>query len=122
MNHNLFIEIIKNHSRFSDDEDFMFREVDRNIYFEKRTANIGFRLSFAYTPYGDNFHVHALGAYERFNEVEEVLQQLLDSDIQSYYTIHVSPDESDIPPNLPHIKTENNFHFEIKEPEEYVFS
>lgn len=113
MDYKSFIELVRQECRFLENDGYTFREVDRNIWYEKVGETEGHGISFAYTIYGNNFHVHALGAYKRFNAVEIFLQKRSGGELIDYYTIHVGPNESDLPTDLPYNKTKNNIHFEI---------
>jgi hypothetical protein len=115
MDHKLFIENIMSELPFLLADGYLLREVDRNIWFEKQTDFAGFRISFNYTEYGEAFHLSGLKASKRFNEIESVLQKVLGGNLNDYYTIYTNPDENTIPPGISYTKTENNFHFEIKE-------
>lgn len=114
MNYKSFIELVRQECRFLEDEGFVLRVVDRNIWYEKHNPKEGYRISFFYTIYGNNFHVMGLSAYKRFNEVEEILQSKSGGDLIDYYTIHTGPDESVFPNDLPFKKTKSNFHFDIE--------
>lgn len=113
MNNKLFKEIIESELGFFQADGYSLREVDRNIWFEKKIESEGFRISFSYTEYGDAFHVNGLKASKRFEEVEGILQKVLGGELSNYYTITLNPDETIIPLQLLYTKTENNFHFEI---------
>jgi hypothetical protein len=113
MEYKSFIELVRQECRFLENDGYTFREVDRNIWYEKVGETEGQGISFAYTIYGNNFHVNALGAYKRFNAVEIFLQKRLGGELINYYTINIDPNESDLPTDLPYTKTKNNYHFEI---------
>ena len=113
MDYKLFISLVKEKCRFLENEGFAFREVDRNIWYDKTGETEGHRISFAYTIYGHKFHVHALMAGKRFNAIEKFLQKRSGGEFIDC-TIHVGPNESAIPTELSYIKTKNNFHFDIE--------
>ena len=122
MDNKLFDEIIASKLGFLKVDGYSFRGVDRNVWFEKNTESAGFRIGFAYTEYGQIFHIKGLKASKRFNEIENVLQKVLGGNLVDYYTVYISPNEREISPGLLYKKTENNFHFEIANADDlYLF-
>lgn len=115
---NSFIESVKASCVFLEQEGFALRESDpvlnRNFWYEKNTANEGFRITFGWTQYGDEFHVKGLNGLKRFNVVEKELNNLLGGEITDYYTIHKNPSTNYIPSDLPFEATGDNIHFVLR--------
>jgi len=113
-----FLNTMKISCSFLEREGYKLREVNtsvnRNFWYEKHTEIEGFRISFGWTQYGDEFHVKGLMALKRFNIIEKHLQKVLGGDLIDYYTIYKSPSIEYIPKELTYEATENNIHFVLK--------
>lgn len=113
-----FVAAMKSNCSFFETESYSLRKVDlsvnRNFWYERHTETEGFRISFGWTQYGDEFHVKGLQAYKRFNIIENVFHEVKGGFLQDYYTIHKSPSVEYVPENLSFTETENNIHFVIK--------
>ncbi|MES2134127.1 MAG: hypothetical protein V4506_17400 [Bacteroidota bacterium] len=118
MNLKEFLESIQTNCGFLETEGYTLRKVDtsvnRNFWYEKYTETEGYRITFGWTQYGDEFHVKGLHGLKRFNEIEQEIQKVVGSNIMDYYTIHKMPSTDLIPKKLPYESTENNIHFVLK--------
>ena len=122
MNGNLFKKTVSKQCHFLIEDGFALRMVDnRNFWFEKCEQEIGCRISFFITEYGDTFHVMGLNVEKRFNRVEQHIQPVLnDVELNTLYTIYKRPDIKHIPVELKYDATESNIHFMIEEEQELL--
>ncbi len=113
-----FLEAMKSSCSFLETEGYTLRKVDtsinRNFWYESHTATEGFRISFGWTQFGDEFHVNGLHCLKRFNIVEKEIQKVLGGKLIDYYTIHKNPSSDYISKELPFDSTENNIRFVLK--------
>ena len=114
-----FIITVKQACRFIEQEGYTLREVNtslnRNFWYEKHERSQGYRITFNWTQYGDEFHVIGLHCLKRFNVVEQELQKILGGELIDYYTIHKSPLTDYIPVGLEFQVLRDNAHFVLRE-------
>ncbi len=115
---NEFLESIKQACSFLEQEGYALRKVDtsvnRNFWYEKHSETEGYRISFGWTQYGEEFHVKGLSALKRFNSIEQEIQKVIGGNLIDYYTIHKSPSIEYVPEGLFFDRTEKNIHFVLK--------
>jgi len=107
------IETIKIGCQFLEDEGYMFKSIDRHIWYEKNNINEGFKIEFSWIEY-DHLLVSGLSANKRFDPIEKCMQHLLGGNLVDYYTIYFNGMDVKISPLLKHSKTINNTHFTIE--------
>lgn len=119
-----FLESMKSSCNFLETEGYSLRKVDtsinRNFWYEKHTEIEGFRISFGWKQYGDEFHVKGLQVLKRFNEIENIFREVKGGVLSDFYTIQKSPIIENIPSELNYTETENNIHFVIKNQNEII--
>ncbi len=113
-----FINGVKSECQFLEQEGYAFNQVETNIFYTKNTTDEGYRISFSWVEYGDNFHVMGLIAKKRFNIVERHLQKISGGVLEDYYTIYINPSSGHIPAELRFEITENNIRFILSDENE----
>ena len=108
------VEQIKAQCEFLEKDGYVFHHQPNRVWYEKNEETRGFVIAFNYLVY-DFLDVYGLTAYMRFNEVENVFQQIQHGRLEDFHTIHIQFHGDDFREmiNQEILPTKDNYHFEI---------
>jgi hypothetical protein len=119
MKKELFLNCIKLHCVFLEEEGYKFSWVERRISYSKNTENDGLQISFGWTKYSDTFHIHGIEGAKRINDIEKVIHKELDGNFEDYYTIYETP-KNNLPEEILFRHTPDNYHFDINSEKDII--